>query len=769
MHRVGSAGNNANASRPRKERRLTYVLRDSNDAKHCSGVNCLILPGVDAPGGGSDGGHYLFSGSRDGTLKRWELGNEGAVCGVTFESHVDWVNDVVVTSNDTLVSCSSDTTLKTWRAYANDGECTRTFRQHSDYVTSLASAHQSNIVASGGLGCEVFIWDLEAAMVPVARASSEAGSEGRYDGFPPGLSVPAERLSTANSTGNASGAMLANSYAPIPAKGHKESVYALAMNDSGTLLVSGGTEKAVRVWDPRTGAKQMKLKGHTDNVRALLLDPTGRLCLSGSSDSIIRLWDLGQQRCVHSYAVHTDSVWTLASTPSFSHVYSGGKDLSVYVTDLATRESTLLCTEQQPVLRLTLQGDEWLWVTTTDSALNKWPSQERASLKAFQRASTFVAGSLPFTRARACMDGSAPVALYTHPTSTIPGTAGIVRHSILNDRRHVLTKDATGNVKLWEITRGTVITDFGKVSFEDKEKELFEMVSVPAWFTMDTRLGSISVHLDTPQCFSAEMYAADLHVPGASEELKLNIGQETLRGLMANWMTRRRQRSSITSTAANGDAESGIGEHHPDRRPSSDDSHDDSNSHQPLVLPAFEFSTSSPPSIITEGSQGGPWRKKASELDGSEDEKDLPWWVMECVLHNRLPPRENAKCSFFLQPCEGTSLQILTQGKLSAPRILRMHKVVNYVLEKLVIDKPLEDSVSETSTTGRQGSQQAVGNGYVPFRPGSRVWQQPVKPVVEIVCNDQVLPLEMSLATVRAYIWKKPEDLCLQYRTVPNR
>lgn len=32
-------------------------------------------------------------------------------------------------------------------------------------------------------------------------------------------------------------------YAPLPAKGHKESVYALAMNDAGTILVSGGTEK----------------------------------------------------------------------------------------------------------------------------------------------------------------------------------------------------------------------------------------------------------------------------------------------------------------------------------------------------------------------------------------------------------------------------------------------------------------------------------------------------------------------------------------------
>lgn len=32
----------------------------------------------------------------------------------------------------------------------------------------------------------------------------------------------------------------------------------------------------MRVWDPRTGSKTMKLRGHTDNIRALLLDPTGR-------------------------------------------------------------------------------------------------------------------------------------------------------------------------------------------------------------------------------------------------------------------------------------------------------------------------------------------------------------------------------------------------------------------------------------------------------------------------------------------------------------
>ena len=58
-------------------------------------------------------------------------------------------------------------------------------------------------------------------------------------------------------------------------RGQKDSVYSLAMNDAGTVIVAGGTDKVLQVWDPRTDEKLMKLKGHTDNVRALLLSPDG--------------------------------------------------------------------------------------------------------------------------------------------------------------------------------------------------------------------------------------------------------------------------------------------------------------------------------------------------------------------------------------------------------------------------------------------------------------------------------------------------------------
>ncbi|KAL8159557.1 hypothetical protein V2J09_001094 [Rumex salicifolius] len=730
MHRVGSAGNTSSSNRPRKEKRLTYVLNASDDTKVSNGCD------------------YLFTGSRDGTLKRWALGDDTASCSATFESHVDWVNDAVLLGDSTLVSCSSDATLKTWNCWS-DGTCMKTLRQHTDYVTCLAAAEKnSNVVASGGLGGEVFIWDIEAASTPISK-SNEGTEDNCSNGN--GNTLPITSLRTIASNNNiASHATL--SHGAIAAKGHKESVYALAMNDSGKLLVSGGTEKVVRIWDPRTGSKIMKLRGHTDNIRALLLDSTGRFCLSGSSDSMIRLWDLGQQRCVHSYAVHTDSVWALASTPTFSHVYSGGRDLSLYLTDLSTRDSTLLCTEEHPILRLALHDDD-IWVATTDSSIQRWPAEGHSPQKVFEKGVSFLAGNLSFSRARASMEGSNPVPIYKYPSLTIPGTPAIVQHEILNNRRNVLTKDTAGSVKLWEITKGVVVEDYGEVSFGEKKEELFEMVSVPPWFTVDTRLGALSIHLETPQCFSAEMYSADLGISGKAEDDKVNLARETLKGLLFHWLAKRKQRSG-SHLSANGDISTmkdiSIRTMSHSRIEVDGSTENDSMVHSP-----FEFSTACPPSIITEGSQGGLWRKKITDLGGTEDDKDFPWWIIDCILNNRLPPREHTKCGFYLHAAEGSSVQILTQGKLSAPRILRVHKVINYVVEKMVLDKPSE-GVSTDGAFSPGGQLISMGTGDASLRSGFKPFSR-------------VLAPEMSLATIRAYIWKKPEDLILHYRVLPNR
>ncbi|KAI8024580.1 hypothetical protein LOK49_LG03G01840 [Camellia lanceoleosa] len=97
-----------------------------------------------------------------------------------------------------------------------------------------------------------------------------------------------------------------------------------------------------------------------------------------------------------------------------------------------------------------------------------------------------------------------------------------------------------------------------------------------------------------------------------------------------------------------------------------------------------------------------------------------------------------SRSSFYLHPCEGSVVQILTQGKLSAPRILRIHEVINHVVEKMVLDKPLDNMDTDgTFAPGLPVGQlqhPAVGvDGSFRLKP----WQK-LKPSIEILCNNQI-------------------------------
>jgi WD repeat-containing protein 48 len=120
--------------------------------------------------------------------------------------------------------------------------------------------------------------------------------------------------------------------------------------------------------------------------------------------------------------------------------------------------------------------------------------------------------------------------------------------------------------------------------------------------------------------------------------VQINLAHETLRGLLVHWSKRRPKPGS--HSLSNGDGSIGKDvslKNSPHPRSEVDDG---AENHANNVLPSFEFSMVSPPSIITESSSGGPWRKRITDLDGSED--DLPWWCVDCVENSRFP-KENTK------------------------------------------------------------------------------------------------------------------------------
>ena len=81
---------------------------------------------------------------------------------------------------------------------------------------------------------------------------------------------------------------------------HTSWVESLAFSSDGTLLVSGGGDTTVNLWDVQTGGVVRAFFGHTHHVLSVSISSDCTIIASGSPDMTIRLWDIqtGECNCV---------------------------------------------------------------------------------------------------------------------------------------------------------------------------------------------------------------------------------------------------------------------------------------------------------------------------------------------------------------------------------------------------------------------------------------------------------------------------------------
>ncbi len=81
----------------------------------------------------------------------------------------------------------------------------------------------------------------------------------------------------------------------VPRPGHTGAVYALDIAKDGRHVLTGGVDKAVRLWDLASsppGQEVKRLDGHTAPVTTVVLLPDGKRVVSASQDNTVRSWDL---------------------------------------------------------------------------------------------------------------------------------------------------------------------------------------------------------------------------------------------------------------------------------------------------------------------------------------------------------------------------------------------------------------------------------------------------------------------------------------------
>lgn len=113
-------------------------------------------------------------------------------------------------------------------------------------------------------------------------------------------------------------------------KGHSSWVLALAASPDGQMLVSGGLDDRIIVWDLLSGDADKILAGHTKPINGLAITPNGKTVVSCSDDISIKFWRLSTGSLERSLSVHTRDINSIAVSPDGQFLVSGAEDRMLY-------------------------------------------------------------------------------------------------------------------------------------------------------------------------------------------------------------------------------------------------------------------------------------------------------------------------------------------------------------------------------------------------------------------------------------------------------
>ena len=116
-------------------------------------------------------------------------------------------------------------------------------------------------------------------------------------------------------------------------KGHQDTVNVVAFSPDGSQILTGSSDRTLRLWHNQGQAIGQPFQGHTDVVTTAAFSLDGQTIASGSRDRTIRLWDKSGNPVGKPFIGHQDAVTAVAFSPQRQLLASSSEDGTIRLWD----------------------------------------------------------------------------------------------------------------------------------------------------------------------------------------------------------------------------------------------------------------------------------------------------------------------------------------------------------------------------------------------------------------------------------------------------
>jgi len=242
-----------------------------------------------------------------------------------MEGHSDWVTSIDTTAEnpDMIISSSRDKSLIVWQITRQNGAYgfpKKSLRGHNHFVQDVVLSSDGQFALSASWDATIRLWDLNQGV-----------THRRFVGH--GKDVLSVAFSGDNRqivSGSRDNTLklwntLGECKYVIKDSGHTDwvSCVKFSPSQSSPMIVSGGWDKVVKVWNLSTCKLIHNLVGHSGYINTVTVSPDGSLCASGGQDGTAMLWDLNEGKLlysleagtvIHSLVFSPNRYWLCAAT-----------------------------------------------------------------------------------------------------------------------------------------------------------------------------------------------------------------------------------------------------------------------------------------------------------------------------------------------------------------------------------------------------------------------------------------------------------------------